>query len=143
MAEVKPNEPFHIFVLNFETTLRFLFLEQRIPRVSHHTKTLIESHMSNAELLDIIVSIGKDNQRNVYWKQDSDSKEVEFIKTHLADEREKHVGADRKTVTTYDIKLDVYEEYVPENRQMLKKHESMCIEDLGDIKFTIVRSIFN
>lgn len=54
VVELKPEEPFFMLVANFGKTPKLLFLKQKIAKARPHPTTIIESQISNAEIVGVM-----------------------------------------------------------------------------------------
>ena len=86
---------------------------------SGHSKKIVESDITHAELLRLI----PDNVDTKYRKRHVNVRDIDTVNQHLADERERHMRDDEKPVTAEEIALDVPKEEEDKVRNMIRKHE--------------------
>ena len=135
VADVIADKPFKVLVANFSDNVVSLLPHQVIATAADHPETLVESHMSHAEVFGLI----PDNRDTKFRKRPINTKDIDVINRQLADQRELHMGEDEKPITADDIDIDVPEDKVADVRTMLKKHEGAWSGQLGEINVTELR----
>lgn len=96
---MRPNEPFHILFVDFGDHAIDLLPHQVVAYASQHPEILFESEITNAEMLGLIL----DDTYTKYRKIHTNVRHIDTITKHLADQRENHMGADEKPLSTDDF----------------------------------------
>ena len=138
VADVRSNEPFKLLVANFGPKAVDLKPNQVVAMAETHPENLVESHISHAEMLGLIPDDPIPGTSK-YRKFNFNTSDENLINRQLADEREKHMGADEKPMTADDIELDIPVEKEKDVRDMLRKHEKIWNGELGAINVTDMR----
>ena len=138
VADVRSNEPFKLLVANFGPKAVDLKPNQVVAMAETHPENLVESHISHAEMLGLIPDDPIPGTSK-YRKFNFNTRDENLINRQLADEREKHMGADEKHMTADDIELDIPVEKEKDVRDMLRKHEKIWNGELGAINVTDMR----
>lgn len=133
VANVRRDEPLKALVTNFGSTPIELYVRHPISKAATHTMNLLESHISQREMLGLIpyeLMDGKFRKPRIYPEN------IDTINKHLGDQRERHMSADETPTKAKDIKIDVPQEKETSLRNMTWKHERIWLDQLGEIKET-------
>lgn len=84
-----------------------------------HPDKHVESHMYHAEMLGLI----PDDMDTEFQKHHVHVRDINRINQHLSEKREKHIVANGKIITAYDIYMDLPDDNKSPVRDMLGKDE--------------------
>lgn len=117
---------------NFSSLLITLIPNQHVAKVDDHLNSLIESNISHGQMLRIL-----DTSTTKYCEREYEAKDINLINKHLADECEAACGQeDEKPITADIVELGIDSSLQHKVLSMLRKHEAIWSENLGEITAT-------
>lgn len=101
IASVESDKPFRILVANFNNQTVDILPRQVVVSDLAHTKNVVESHISHAEMLEVSI----DDRATKFSKRHDDVSDIDNINEHLTDVQEQHMRKDEKPLTAVDIPI--------------------------------------
>lgn len=115
VADVMSDKTFRILVAHFSDYEVDVLPHQVLATAWEHIETLVESHISHAEVFGLIL----DDRDAKYRKRHMIARDIVTINKHLADHREHHMVRMKKPITAEDIDIDVPDEKIAAVRDIL------------------------
>ena len=127
--------PFKILVANFGQSSYDLVPNLHIATDEQHPTSLIESHISDEEMLRLVPDEPSNDDRK-FRKWVFNRRDTDIINRHLSDERKNHLEDDEKPITAHDIEIDDAKDVEEDVRNMLRKKERLWTGKTGPVSYT-------